>query len=277
MDQSEGTFQGMNGLELYYQCRRPDGEAKAVVAIIHGFREHSGRYAGVVDRLTDHGYIVYGFDHRGHGRSPGQRGHINAWEEYRGDTAAFLALIHREAPDLPLFLLGHSMGALIALDLLLFHPEGLRGAIISGAPLEPIDTTKPVQLVIARVLSRIRPTLSMTAKFGGEAVSRDPTVVRAYDTDPLVHNQSSVRWGMEFLATIDRVKSRAAEVKLPILMLHGGDDPIVSPNGSRRFFEQISSPDKELKVYPERFHEPHNDIGREQVLSDMQQWLDRHL
>ena len=274
--QSEGAFSGARGLELYYQRWKPDHQAKAVVALVHGFREHSGRYVPMAEHLTSHGYAVYCFDHRGHGRSPGQRGHIDAWAEYRGDTEAFLALIRREAPDLPLFLLGHSMGALIALDFLLFHPEGLRGAVISGAPLEPIDATKPVQLFVARVLSRIRPRLSMTSKFGGEAVSRDPEVVRAYDTDPLVHNQSSVRWGMEFLATIDRVKARAAEVKLPILMLHGGSDPIVSPDGSRRFFEQIGSADKELKVYPERLHEPHNDIGREQVLSDIASWLDGH-
>jgi alpha-beta hydrolase superfamily lysophospholipase len=274
---SEGAFTGAGGVELYYQCWKPDDRAKAAVGIVHGVREHSGRYAGMADHLTPHGYAVYCFDNRGHGRSPGQRGHINAWQEYRDDTDAFMALVRAEAPDLPLVLLGHSMGALVALDYLLYHPEGLRGAIISGAPLEPIDATKPVQLAIARVLSRIRPTLSMTSKFGGEAVSRDPAVAEAYDTDPLVHNQSSVRWGMEFLATIDRVKSRATEVKLPILMLHGGDDRIVSPNGSRRLFEQIGSTDKELKVYPDRFHEAHNDIGREEVLADIVLWLDAHL
>jgi alpha-beta hydrolase superfamily lysophospholipase len=275
--QSEGSFRGYGDLELYYQCWKPDGQAKATVAIVHGVREHSGRYAPMADYLTSRGYAVYCFDNRGHGRSPGQRGHINAWREYRDDADAFLSLVRSEAPDLPLFLLGHSMGALIALDYLLYHPEGLRGAVISGAPLEPIDATKPVQLLVARVLSRIRPRLSMTSKFGGEQVSRDPAVARAYDTDPLVHDQTSLRWGMEFLATIDRVKARGTEVKLPILMLHGGDDRIVSPEGSKRFFEQVGSADKEMKVYPERFHEPHNDIGREQVLSDIGDWLDAHV
>ncbi len=275
--QSEGTFKGAGGIDLYRQCWKPDGTAKCAVAIIHGVREHSGRYAPMADDLTPHGYAVYCFDHRGHGRSPGQRGHINAWHEYRDDTDAFVAQVRQDAPDLPLFLFGHSMGALIELDYLLFHPDAFRGAIISGAPLEPVDATKPIQLAIARVLSRVRPTLSTTWKFGGAGVSRDPAVVRAYDTDPLVHNPSSLRWGMEFLATIDRVKSRAAEIKLPVLLLHGGDDRIVSPNGSRHLFDQISSTDKELKIYPDRFHEAHNDIGREEVLADIVRWLDAHL
>jgi alpha-beta hydrolase superfamily lysophospholipase len=169
------------------------------------------------------------------------------------------------------------MGAVIELDYLLFHSEGLRGAVISGAAVEPVDKTKPLQLAVGRVLSRVRPTLSTKWKFGGAGVSRDPAVVQAYDTDPLVNNQSSLRWGMEFLSAIDRVKSRAAEIKLPVLLVHGGDDRVVSPDGSRRLFEQISSTDKELKVYPGRFHEAHNDFGREEVLSDIVRWLDAHL
>ena len=277
MKRSEGTFRGMDGLELYYQCWRPDGDAKAVLAIVHGVREYSGRYSGVADYLTARGYVVYAFDQRGHGRSPGQRGHINAWEEYRGDAEAFLAMIGQQEPNLPVFLMGHSMGALVALDYLLAHPEGLRGAIISGAVLQPIGVPKPYQLVVARFLSRIRPRLSTTSAFSGAAVSRDPEVVRAYDTDPLVFNKTSVRWGMEFLATIERVKPRSAEVTIPILMIHGGADPIVSADGSRDFFEKLGSPDKELKIYPGSYHEAHNDLDREQVVSDIGQWLDRHV
>ena len=277
MERSEGTFRGAGGIELYYQCWRPSGEAKAVVAIVHGVREYGGRYAPVADYLTAHGYAVYAFDQRGHGRSPGQRGHINAWEEYRGDAEAFLAMIGQQEPNLPVFLMGHSMGALVALDYLLAHPEGLRGAIISGAPLQPIGAPKPYQIVVARFLSRVRPRSSITSAFDGSAVSRDPEVVRAYDTDPLVFNKTSVRWGMEFLATIERVKPRATEVKIPILMIHGGADPIVSVDGSRNFFEKLGSPDKELKIYPGSYHEPHNDLDREQVVSDIGQWLDRHV
>jgi len=275
--QSEDTFKGAGGIDLYCRCWKPEGKPKAAVAIIHGVREHSGRYAAMANDLTPHGYAVYCFDHRGHGRSPGQRGHINAWQEYRDDTEAFVAQVRRDAPDLPLFLFGHSMGAVIELDYLLFHSEGLRGAVISGAAVEPVDKTKPLQLAVGRVLSRVRPTLSTKWKFGGAGVSRDPAVVQAYDTDPLVNNQSSLRWGMEFLSAIDRVKSRAAEIKLPVLLVHGGDDRVVSPDGSRRLFEQISSTDKELKVYPGRFHEAHNDFGREEVLSDIVRWLDAHL
>ncbi len=277
MGHSEGTFRGMDGLDLYYQCWRPDGKAKAVLAIVHGVREHSGRYTDVADYLTARGYVVYGLDQRGHGRSPGQRGHINAWEEYRGDAKAFLAMIGQQEPDLPVFLLGHSMGALVALDYLLSHPEGLRGAITSGAPLEPVGSMKPYRVALVRLLSRIRPRFSSASGVDASAISRDPAVVRAYESDPLVHDKVSARWATEFFSTIERVKPRAAEVKIPILMIHGGADRIVSANGSRTFFEKIGSSDKELKVYPGSYHEPHNDIDREQVLTDMERWLDRHL
>jgi alpha-beta hydrolase superfamily lysophospholipase len=277
MDHSEGIFRGMDGLELSYQRWRRNGQPRGVLAIVHGFGEHSGRYMNIVNRLTGRGYVVYGFDQRGHGRSPGQRGHINCWEEYRGDLKAFLNMIGKQEPNLPLFLLGHSMGALVALDYLLCHPAALRGAIISGAPLEPAGVAKPYLVILARFLSRLWPRFSLPLKLDPSALSRDPAVVKAYETDRLVHGVATSRWGMESLATIERVKAQAAEVKVPMLLIHGGADRLNSPNGSRGFFENVNLCDKELKVYPGTYHEPHNDMDCEQVAKDIEQWLERHL
>jgi len=276
MEHREGTFQGAGGLELYYQSWRAEGKSLAVLAIIHGFGEHSGRYTNVVNHLIPKGYAVFGFDLRGHGRSPGQRGHINSWDEYREDVRAFLQMTSRREPNQPVFMLGHSMGALIALDYVLRDSAGLRGAIISGAPLEPVGVAKPFLVMLARVLSRVWPRFSLPLGLDAKGISRDPDVVKAYEADPLVHGKTTVRWGTEILQTIEWAKAHAAEVNIPILLIHGGSDPLNSPDGTRNFFEKVISPDKEMKVYLGSYHEAHNDLDYGQVMNDIAQWLERH-
>ena len=214
MEHREGTFQGVGNLDFYWQSWRPEIAPRASLAVIHGFGEHSGRYANVVSHFNPKGYAVYGFDLRGHGRSPGQRGHIDSWDEYRKDVKSFLHLVNQHDPNLPLFMWGHSMGALIALDYLLHNPEGLRGSIISGAPLAPVGVAKPLLVWIARVLSRVWPRFSLPLGLDLQALSRNPEVVRAYEADPLVHGKTTVRWGTEILQVIEGVKAHPAEVRI---------------------------------------------------------------
>ena len=276
MEHREGTFQGAGGIELYCQSWRGGEETRAILAIVHGFGEHSGRYANVVNHLTPQGYAVYGFDLRGHGRSPGQRGHINSWDEYREDARAFLQMASQREPNQPVFMLGHSMGALIALDFLLHDPAGLRGAIISGAPLEPVGVAKPILVILARVLSRVWPRFSLPLGLDPKGISRDTEVVKAYQADPMVHGKTTVRWGTEILQTIEWVKAHAAAVSIPIILIHGGSDPLNSPDGTRNFFQKVTFPDKEMKIYPESYHEAHNDLDYGLVIKDMVQWLEGH-
>ena len=127
MKHSEGKFKGAGSLELYYQCWQPDGQPRAVVVIVHGIGEHSGRYMNVVNQLVPHGYAVYSFDNRGHGRSPGQRGYLNAWAEFREDVRAFLKKVREQEPGRSVFLMGHSLGSLIVGDYVLRDPSGLKG------------------------------------------------------------------------------------------------------------------------------------------------------
>jgi alpha-beta hydrolase superfamily lysophospholipase len=174
-------------------------------------------------------------------------------------------------------MLGHSMGALIALDYILRDPTGLRGAIISGSPLEPVGVAKPFLVLLAHVLSRVWPSFSLPLGLDPKGISRDTQVVKAYQADPLVHGKTTVRWGTEILQTIEWVKAHAVEVRIPILLIHGGSDPLNSPEGTRNFFEKITFPEKEMKIYPGSYHEAHNDLDYAQVLNDMAQWLERHL
>jgi len=273
----EGIFRGADGIGLCYQRWRPEREARATLAIVHGHGEHSGRYMNVVNSLLPHGYAVYGFDHRGHGCSRGQRGHINSWTEYREDVGAFLRWIANQEPHRAIFLMGHSMGALVVLDYVLHDSKGIRGAVISGAPIEPSGVAKPALVLLSRLLSRVWPRFPLRLALDTSALSRDAAVVRAYVEDPLVHGRFTARWGTESLAAVARVKALAAEVNIPVFFVHGEADRLNLPGGIRDFFGRVACADKALQVYPEMYHELHNDIGYQLVMSDLERWLTRHL
>ncbi len=284
MEHREGSFEGSGGLELYSQCWRPGGRPKAALAIVHGMGEHSGRYGNVTAALVPRGYAVHGFDLRGCGRSPGQRGHIDSWSQFRDDAGAFVRAVGEQEciacpppgePGVPLFLMGHSMGGLIVLDYVLRRPEDLAGTLISGPGLEPIGVAKPWMVLVAKLLTRVWPSFAIDVGLEVAAVSRDPAVVEAYAEDPLCHSQGSVRWGTESLAAIEWIKAHAGDLRIPVLMTHGGDDRLVSAAGTSAFFDAVTFPDKELRVYPGGYHEPHNDVDHGQVLEDYGDWLDR--
>jgi alpha-beta hydrolase superfamily lysophospholipase len=272
------------GLELFYRAWRPAEDTRASVVIAHGLGEHGGRYERLVDALLARGFAVSAMDHRGFGRSPGQRGHVMSWAEYRTDLGSFLDLARQADPGVPLFLYGHSMGALIALDYALeapgasTHDEGkLRGLILSGVPLEPIGLAKPWLILLAKALSRILPRTALSPGVDARALSRDPEVVRAYEEDPLVHGRATARWGVEALSAIDRAKGRLPELKLPLLVIHGGDDPLNSPDGSRLITDRAGSVDATLRIYEGVRHEPHNDLDWEDAVRDVADWIEARL
>ena len=274
---AEFNFPGTEGISLFGRCWSPQVQPRAVVALVHGISEHSGRYSAVVDGLTTAGFAVCAFDLRGHGRSGGQRGHIDRWSQYRDDVMAYLEQVKTRYPGLPVFIYGHSLGALIVTEYVLWHPAGLEGMIVSGIPLRPTGVAKKPLVLLARSLSRVWPRFSVSLGVDGTRLSRDPAMVKAYDEDPLVHHTATARWGTETLDAIDRVRSRMSEIGLPILILHGEDDPVNAVQGSRELFAAVSSKDKELHTYPGGKHEPHNDIQREQVVNDVEKWLTRQL
>jgi acylglycerol lipase len=274
---TEWTFEGAGRLKLQAQCWEPEENTRAVVALVHGISEHSGRYGTLVDHLTNAGFAVCSFDHRGHGRSPGKRGHINEWSEYREDVRAFLEEVRQKVPGKKRFLFGHSLGALIVAEYNLHHWHGIAGLILSGIPLKPTGSAKPHLVAIAKLLSRIWPTLTLRLGVDGAKLSRDPAIARAYETDPLVHHKASTQFGAEALRAIDRVRERAGDIRLPVLIIHGGNDQVNSVEGSKELFENVSSVDKEIRIYPDGAHEPHNDTDREQVARDVEDWLSRHL
>lgn len=276
MTHYESRFTGHGGLELYAQCWQPEARARAALAIVHGFGEHSGRYGNVVDWFVPRGYAVCAFDMRGMGRSPGQRGHINAWEELEADVRAFLVWSRAQTPDVPLFLLGHSQGALIALDFAQNGAGGLAGIIASGPTLGSLPVS-PLLVVVARLLSRVWPRFTQDVKLDASALSRDPAVPLAYRGDPLVHGMASARLGTEFLQTIQRLHARAGEVDLPCLIVHGAADRLGPAHHSRTFYENMTCPDRKRIEYEGYYHEVFNDVGKEKVLADVENWIEEHI
>jgi alpha-beta hydrolase superfamily lysophospholipase len=276
MDHLEGTFAGFGSMELYYQRWWPEGLHRASLVVVHGFGEHSGRYDNVVDWFVPRGYAIYAFDQRGYGRSPGERGYVNDFAEYRHDLRAFLDLVRDAEPDRPLFLLGHSMGGLIVLYYALHDPSGIDG-VIASAPLLGTLPTSPILTLLSKALSRLWPRLTLETGLEVAALSRDKAVVEAYVDDPLVHNLGTPRLGTEMAKAIDWTQEHAAELALPCLLLHGSADRIVDPGASRAFFEKVTFGDRERHEYEGSYHEVFNDLDKEVVLADVETWLDDHL
>jgi alpha-beta hydrolase superfamily lysophospholipase len=277
MEHIQGTFRGVGGLDLFYQAWLPEGAPRAAMAIVHGAGDHSGRFSRLVLSLAQDGFAAYAFDLRGFGRSPGRRGHINRWSEYREDVRCFLALIGEKHPAAPLFLMGYSLGAGIVLDTILRSPEGLRGAVLSAAPIEPSGVATPVQIAVARLLSRIWPSFALQLNNDINGVSRDTAVLDELRADPLHHSWATTRWGAEVLAATDWARQQAVQIRLPVMFVHGGDDPFNLVGGVERFYQQITYPDKALHIYPGSRHETHNDLDHAKVAADISDWMAQHL
>jgi alpha-beta hydrolase superfamily lysophospholipase len=277
MKNIQGNFRGVEGMELYFQAWLPEGNPRAVLTIVHGAGDHISRYERVVAPLVASGFACYGFDMRGYGRSGGRRGHIKAWSEYREDLRIFLNLVHSHLPGKPVFLFGFSLGALVALEFVLRDPHGLQGVILSGTPIEPAGVAGPLKIALARALSRFVPTFSIELVAAYDSVTRDPAVIEALHADALHHNRVTARWGTETMAIADWVRSRAAQLALPVLFIHGGSDPLNLPDGVQHYYEQVTFGDKEIRIYPESRHETHGDLDYARVVADLRAWMTAHV
>jgi alpha-beta hydrolase superfamily lysophospholipase len=272
---SEGTFTGAAGHEIYWQAWVPE-DPKAVVVLAHGLHEHSGRYARVAERLNRAGYAVWTVDHAGHGRSGGTKGNVGTLAGVLDDFGRLRRMAQDKHPGLPLVVLGHSMGGLIALDYLVSKgQEGVAALAVSGAA---VDTSAAggLQSKLAPVIGRVAPNLGVLL-LGATNVSRDPVVVKDYENDPLNHNgKVRARTGAEMLRSVQRVVAGLPQLTVPVIVMHGSADKLVPVAGSRLIEERIGSSDKTLKIYDGLYHEIFNEPEREQVLDDLVAWLDVH-
>jgi len=276
MKHEEGTFSGIGNASIYYQAWLPEGDPRAVLIVVHGLADHSGRYMNLVNHFVPLGYAVYGFDHIGHGRSGGPRVYVQRFEAFTDTLGTFLHMASKWQPDKPIFLMGHSMGALVSAAYLLDRQDELSGAILSGPGVKVPKNISRGTILAGRILSALAPKAGLLT-LDAQAVSRDPAVVQAYINDPLVHTgKITARMAAELLKTMQRVSAEAEKITLPILILQGGADRLVDPSGARLLYETVSSKDKAIKVYDGLYHEIFNEPEHMQVMSYVEGWLASH-
>jgi alpha-beta hydrolase superfamily lysophospholipase len=277
VEHRDGTFPGFDGLPLYYQVWLPTATSRrAVIVNLHGLGDHSGLYPNLASHFPARGLALYAFDMRGNGRSPGQRAYLGRWKEYRGDLEAFVGRVREWEPGVPLFLLGNSLGGLVVLDYVLHCPGQVEG-VIAAAPVLGDVGVPPVLMALGRVMSRVLPRFSLNVGMDLTGLAREPSVVEAVLADPLFHRRGTARLSTEVTAAINRVHQLAGSLSVPLLILHGSDDRMVPPDGSRTFFAKLRFPDRELREYPGAYHGLFADRGFEEVLGDLERWIDRHI
>ncbi len=267
---------GKDGTSLFYRQFTPAKERFRVV-ISHGLGEHSGRYGHVVDALCPMGASLWIHDHRGHGRSQGRRGHINDFEDYLQDLNRIFEMVRTDRIEaLPLLLLGHSMGGLIALSFVRRYPHQRVDGLIVSSPLLGIPKP-PVWILntMAHVLSWVWPTLSFKSPLDPAFISHDDTAVRAYVRSKWVHGRITARWFVRCMSEIGATVGSPDAINSPILMQIAGDDQMVSPLAALTYFDALTVADKTLFHYKELYHEIYNEksIDRERVLEDMKRWV----
>lgn len=276
MTEQHGRLAGVGGLELFTRAWPAACEPRAVVVIAHGAGEHSGRYSHVAKRFTSDGFAVHALDHRGHGRSEGRRAYVDRVANAVEDLDQLVVAARGHHPGVPLFLLGHSMGGLLALAYTLRHEERLDGLLLS-APLAALEAASPVLRAAGRVLSAVVPTLGIFDVDPGR-VSRDPEVVRAYVEDQLVHHRKlPARSIGEFAAAVDRFPSQVPQLSLPLLVMHGTGDRIVPLAASLMVNDGAGSEDKQLELYDGLYHEILNEPEQDQVMDDIVAWIEKRL
>lgn len=271
----EGRFAGVGALEIYWQAWLPDADPRALVLLAHGGAEHSGRYAWTAGELVARGYAVYAIDHRGHGRSHGPRAYVDRLAHAVADLHSLSDLARERYPGAPRFLLGHSMGGLIALEYALRYQDELTGLVLT-APLAVLEANAVARGAV-RALSAAAPRLPLY-KIDSTTVSRDPEVVRAYDRDPLNHRgRLPARTVAELAAATASLPQRLPGLRLPIFSLYGSGDRLVSPTASALIEARCGSGDCTVQSYAGLYHELLNEPERQRVLGDIAAWIEAHL
>ncbi len=249
---------------------------RATIVLVHGYAEHSGRYDHLVSCLTGRGYTVAALDHRGHGESGGRRAAIRRFDDYVDDLGLLMERAAAADPDLPVILLGHSMGGLIAIRYALAHQQDLAGLVVTGPALVIDEGVSPVTKRVGALIARLAPDLPLLPNRPG-VLSRDPEVERRFAADPLCYT-GRVRAGVahQMLLAAINTEGRLDQLTLPLLIMHGADDTLTSPAGSRLLHERASSPDTTLVVWPGLRHEIFNEPERDEVIAHLLSWLDLH-
>jgi alpha-beta hydrolase superfamily lysophospholipase len=281
MSHIEFTRKTSDGQELFYQGWLPTAEPKAVVCLVHGLGEHAGRYAHVAQALNQDGFAVLGFDERGHGKTPGTRGVSPQFDRSLDDIRLLLeeaaTRFSSAAGAVPRFLYGHSMGGNLVLNYALRRKPDIAGVIATSPFLRAGFKPPAAKLLAGKVLYRLAPNTVMPSGLELAALARDPAVLDAYTKDPLVHDRMSARLALDLVQQGEWALAHAGEFPpIPLLLVHGGCDRLTSAPATQEFAGKVKAaghPNCTLKIWPDCYHETHNEPEKTQVIQYMIDWL----
>jgi alpha-beta hydrolase superfamily lysophospholipase len=275
MIEEQATFIGAGNLTIAYRSWRTSQRPRGVVVIVPGFNSHSGYYEWVAEQLTGLGLSVYAVDLRGRGKSDGERFYVAQFADYLSDVTGMVNLATTREPDLPVFMLGHSAGGVLACLYALDHQAGLAGLISESFAFQ---TPAPdFALAVLKGLGHLFPHAHVL-RLKNEDFSRDPAAVAAMNADPLIaHETQPTQTVAELVRADERLRTAFPRITLPVLILHGTADQAAKASGSQLFFERAGSKDKTLKLYEGHVHDLLNDVGREAVIADITQWIGARL
>jgi acylglycerol lipase len=271
----EESLDGAGGLKIFTRSWRPEQVPRGVIVLSHGFNSHSGYYLWAAAQLLASRLAVYAHDYRGRGKSDGERYYVDRFSEYQGDLDLVVKLARLREPGLPIFILGHSAGGVIACNYVLDNQQGIAGLICESFAYQV--PAPDFALAVLKGLSHLAPhahVLNLPKK----EFSRDPKVVQALLDDPLLANEvQPTKTVAEMVRADERLKRDFPQFTLPLLIIHGTRDRVTRPEGSQEFYARAGSTDKTLKLYDGYFHDPLNDLGKEAVMADVCAWIEKRL
>ena len=277
MNSEEFELVTTDGIELYGQSWTPEGVPKAVICLIHGLSEHSGRYHAFAQYFTEKNMAVYAIDLRGHGKTPGKRGHIPNYELLLDDVEELLKVARRTYNDTPLFVYGQSFGGNIVSNYVTKkNTSEVAGTILSAPWLRLAFTPPQIKIKLAGLMQNIYPGYTENSDINPEELSKDPAVIKAYKEDSLVHNRISSRLFFSATNHGELAIANAFKLTIPLLAIHGKEDKLTSWKATEGFVKNTEGKGS-LNLYDGVKHEPHNDIERLTILAEVYQWISKQL
>lgn len=265
-----------DGTRLHYQSWWPDSPPRGHVQVLHGLGDHSGLHRHVVDHLLEHGYAAHAIDMRGHGRSAGQRAYVRRWSDYHSDALTLTDRLKYRNSVQRVTLIGSSMGALLALDLALAHPDRVNAVVAASPPLGEVGVP-PALMLLARLTSRLLPRISLKTRMDLSGIAADPAVLEELLADPLFHRVGTARLATELEQAAERVRTGIASIQVPALLLHGARDRMVLPRETREAVTRAPAELVRYVEYPEGYHALFADRSGPAVLRDVTDWLELQL
>lgn len=272
---TESTFRNSDGMNIFTRSWLPEGTARGVVAMIHGFNSHSGYYQWVAQQLVADGLAAYALDLRGRGKSDGERFYVTSFRDYVKDVTEFIDRARQQHTGLPLFVLGHSAGGVVSCMYTLEHQDELAGLICESFAFQV--PAPDFALAVFKGLSHVAPHAHVL-RLKNEDFSRDPKVVEAMNSDPLIaHETQPTQTLAEMVRADEHLKTSFPQFTLPLLILHGTRDKATKPSGSQLFYNMAGSDDRTLKIYEGAYHDLLNDTEKEIVMGDIRAWINERL